>query len=167
MVRFFIEARTWDSTCPAQVLAQTNAILRRLPGRVALVTAFLGVIDGGLLRYANAGHVPPLVVDGADAGPEPVELRTSGLPLGVVDDLSFVPRELAFDPQHLLFAATDGLLEARRAAELFGQERVTAIVAAHAPTMSTQDLVELAYSEVQAFADVLSDDVAIIALRPT
>lgn len=168
MVRFFIEARTWDSACPAQVLAQTNAILRRrLPGRVALVTAFLGVIGDGRLRYANAGHVPPLVVNVAGAGGDPAELRTTGLPLGIVDDASFETRELAFDAEHLLFAATDGLLEARRRTELFGQERVTAIVTAHAATMSTQELVERAYAEAAAFADELKDDVAIIALRPT
>lgn len=168
MVRFFVEARTWDADCPAEVLAQTNAILRRrLPGRVALVTAFLGVIDGGMLRYANAGHVPPLVLDVAEPDVEPLELRTTGLPLGVVDDASFEAREVAFTAAHLLFATTDGLLEARREAELFGQERVTELVAAHAATLSTQELVERAYAEAEAFADELRDDVAIIALRPT
>jgi GAF domain-containing protein len=168
MVRFFIEARTWDSDHPAQVLAQTNAILRRrLPGQVALVTAFLGVIDAGTLRYANAGHVPPLVVHLAGEDAEPVELRTTGVPLGVIDDVAFEARELAFASQHLLFAATDGLIEARRGAELFGQERVTEIVAAHAARMSTQELVERAYAEAEAFAEELTDDVAIIALRST
>ena len=168
MVRFFVEARTWDADCPAEVLAQTNAILRRrLPGRVALVTAFLGVIDGGMLRYANAGHVPPLLVDVAEPDVEPLELRTTGLPLGVVDDVSFEAREVAFTAEHLLFATTDGLLEARREAELFGQERATELVAAHAATLSTQELVERAYAEAEAFADELRDDVAIIALRPT
>jgi serine phosphatase RsbU (regulator of sigma subunit) len=168
MVRFFVEARTWDSDCPAVVLAQANAILRRrLPGRVALVTAFLALIDGGRLRYANAGHVPPLGVDCADAAAAPVELPTTGLPLGIVDDVSFETREVAFGADNLLFAATDGLLEARRATELFGQERVTKIVASNACRLSEQALVELAYAEAQAFADQLADDVAIIALRPT
>ena len=168
MVRFFIEARTWDSDRPAQVLAQTNAILRRrLPGRVALVTAFLGVIDDGMLRYANAGHVPPLLVDLTGGDSEPSELRTTGVPLGIVDDATYESRELPFGAGQLLFAATDGLLEARRAGELFGQQRVTALVAAHGATMSTQELVERAYAEAEAFAEELKDDVAIIALRPT
>jgi hypothetical protein len=168
MVRFFIEARTWDSDCPAEVLAQTNAILRRrLPGRVALVTAFLAVIDHGVLRYANAGHVPPLITGARGEGPAPLELRTTGVPLGVVDDVVFESRELPFGAGQLLFAATDGLLEARRAMEQFGQERVAALVAAHAGTLGTQALVELAYAEAEAFADGLTDDVAIIALRPT
>ncbi|HEX6389614.1 MAG TPA: GAF domain-containing SpoIIE family protein phosphatase [Solirubrobacteraceae bacterium] len=166
MVRFFIEARTWDADCPGQVLAQANAILRRrLPGGVAMVTAFLGVIDGGVLRYANAGHVPPLVA--VPRGGELHELPTTGLPLGVDDDVVYAARELPFGPGALLFASTDGLVEARCDGELFGQARVSALVAAHAPLLGPQALVELAYAEARAFADELTDDIAIIALRPS
>lgn len=162
MVRFFIEARTWDSDRPAQVLAQTNAILRRrLPGRVALVTAFLAIIDGPVLRYANAGHVPPLLV--GEAG-SPEELLTTGLPLGVADDVTFEHRELPFGERDLLFASTDGLLEARRDGELFGQERIAALVSEHA-SLAPQKLVELAYAEAEHWAHELTDDVALIALR--
>jgi GAF domain-containing protein/GNAT superfamily N-acetyltransferase len=163
MVRFFVEARTWDSEQPAQVLAQANAILRRrLPGRVALVTAFLGVIDEGVLRYANAGHVPPLLV-GRDGPPR--ELPTTGLPLGVTDGVSFAQHELPFRPPDLLFASTDGLHEARRDGELFGQERVSALVGEHR-ALAPAELVALAYAEAEAWARELTDDVAIIALRP-
>jgi serine phosphatase RsbU (regulator of sigma subunit) len=165
MVRFFIEARTWDAHCPGQVLAQANAILRRrLPGGVAMVTAVLAVIDDGVLRYANAGHVPPLVT-AADPGAGMSELPTGGLPLGVEDDVAYAVRELPFGPGALLFASTDGLLEARRGGELFGQERVSALVADHAASLGEQALVELAYAEAAAFADALTDDIAIIALR--
>ena len=163
MVRFFVEARTWDSEEPATVLSQANAILRRrLPGRVALVTAFLGVLDAGILRYANAGHVPPLVLGRAGA---PRELPTTGLPLGVTDTVSFEQHELPFGHGDLLFASTDGLHEARRDGELFGQERVNALVAEHRE-LGAQRLVELAYAAAEAWARELSDDVAIIALRP-
>jgi serine phosphatase RsbU (regulator of sigma subunit)/GNAT superfamily N-acetyltransferase len=163
MVRFFVEARTWDSEDPAVVLAQSNEILRRrLPGRVALVTAFLGVIDGGVLRYANAGHVPPLLF-GRDGPPR--ELPTTGLPLGVTDSVSFEQHELAFGRANLLFASTDGLHEARLGGELFGQERVSALVGEHR-ALDPQSLVELAYAEAQSWAHELTDDVAIIALRP-
>ncbi|MEA2183482.1 MAG: hypothetical protein QOF69_2667 [Solirubrobacteraceae bacterium] len=162
MVRFFIEARTWDSDRPAQVLAQTNAILRRrLPGRVAMVTAFLAIIDGPVLSYANAGHVPPLLVGEVGA---PRELLTTGLPLGVTDDVTYGHRELPFGEHDLLFASTDGLLEARRGRELFGQERIAALVVEHA-SLDPQALVELAYAEAERWARALTDDVAIIALR--
>jgi GAF domain-containing protein len=162
MVRFFIEARTWDADRPAQVLAQTNSILRRrLPGRVAMVTAFLAIIDGPVLSYANAGHVPPLLVGEVGA---PQELLTTGLPLGVTDDVTYGHRELPFGEHDLLFASTDGLLEARRGGELFGQDRIAALVAEHA-SLDPQALVELAYAEAEHWARALTDDVAIIALR--
>ncbi|MEA2219757.1 MAG: hypothetical protein QOJ35_2383 [Solirubrobacteraceae bacterium] len=164
MVRFFIEARTWDSDRPAAVLQQTNAILRgRLPGGVALVTAFLAIIDGGVLRYANAGHVPPLVVGGG--GRPPRELPTTGLPLGVEDEAAFEHRELEFGSGELLFASTDGLTEARRDGELYGEARVSALVSEHAASLAPQALVELAYARAVAWARQLADDVAIIALR--
>ncbi|MDX6677384.1 MAG: hypothetical protein QOE31_1436 [Solirubrobacteraceae bacterium] len=164
MVRFFIEARTWDSASPATVLDQTNSILRsRLPGGVALVTAFLAIVDGDTLRYANAGHVPPIVVG---PGAAPVELPTTGLPLGVHDERRFQQRELRFGPGELLFASTDGLNEARRDGELLGQQRVAALVAEHAATLTPQELVELAYAHAVAWTPQLTDDVAIIALRP-
>jgi serine phosphatase RsbU (regulator of sigma subunit)/GNAT superfamily N-acetyltransferase len=164
MVRFFIEARTWDSEDPAVVLAQANAILRRrLPGRVSLVTAFLAVIDHGVLRYANAGHVPPLLLGRTG---EPLELPTTGLPLGVSDGVSFDRHDLPFGRADLLFASTDGLHEARRDGELFGQDRVSALVAANRHALAPQELVELAYAEAESWARELTDDVAIIALRP-
>jgi serine phosphatase RsbU (regulator of sigma subunit) len=163
MVRFFIEARTWDSECPATVLEQTNQILRRrLPGAVALVTAFLAIVDGERLRYANAGHVPPLLVA---AGGTLRELPATGLPFGVEDDARYEHGELAFGPGELLFASTDGLIEARRGGELFGQARVRALVAEQAAALSAQELVECAYASALSWAPQLGDDVAIIALR--
>ena len=64
MVRFFIEARSWDSLCPGKVLEQANSmLLGRLP-RDAFVTAFLGILTSDSLRYTNAGHLPPLHVRG-------------------------------------------------------------------------------------------------------
>jgi GAF domain-containing protein len=164
MVRFFIEARTWDSASPAKVLAQTNAILRsRLEERIALVTAFLAIVDDGVLRYANAGHVPPLVV-GRDR--EPRELAGTGLPLGIEDDVEYEHGELEFGSADLLFASTDGLFEGRRDGEQFGQARVCELVAEHAERLSPQELVELAYARAVAWTPQLGDDVAIIALRP-
>ena len=60
MVRFFVEARSWDTLSPAKVLEQANAmLLGRLP-RDTFVTAFLGILSRDSLSYCNAGHLPPL-----------------------------------------------------------------------------------------------------------
>jgi len=163
MVRFFVEARTWDSDRPAIVMSQANAILRtRLPHGVALVTAFLAIIDDGVLRYANAGHVPPLVVkrDGTVQ-----ELPTTGLPLGIEDDVEHDEHALVLEPGELLFAATDGLIEARREGELFGLDRVRELVADHGTQVHPQALGALLHASADGWAQQLSDDVAIIALQ--
>ena len=62
MVRFFVEARTYDAADPAEVMSQTNALLRgRLPG-ITFVPAVMMVIDEHGIRWCNAGHTPPLLI---------------------------------------------------------------------------------------------------------
>jgi GAF domain-containing protein len=164
MVRFFVEARTWDSDRPAEVLAQTDAILqRRLPGGIALVTAFLAIVDAGVLRYASAGHVPTLLV-GPDGAVR--ELERTGVPLGVDGGRPYGETEVPFGPADTVFASTDGLVEARRDGEQFGQERLSALVAGLVPRLGPQALVERVHADVEAWADGLTDDVAVLALRP-
>jgi GAF domain-containing protein len=161
MVRFFIEARTWDSESPAEVLAQTAALLHhRLPS-ASFVSAFMGVIDGGRLRYANAGHGSTVLLPAA--GGERA-LRATGLPLGV-GDARWGEEELEFGLGDVLFAATDGLAEARREGRFFGEARLPALLAEHARRLGPEALVALVRREVEAWAPELDDDLVILALR--
>jgi GAF domain-containing protein len=162
MVRFFVEARTWDSERPSEVLSQTDLLLRqRLPSG-CFVAAFMGVVAGGRLRWANAGHAPP-VLFGADG---PQALAATGVPLGVEDDARYEERDAPFGPGDVLFAATDGLLEARRDGAFFGDQRLMAVVAERGRLLTPSELVEEVHHEVQAWAPQLNDDLVLLALRP-
>ena len=164
MVRFFVEARAFDSDSPAEVLAQANRILRgRLPA-AGFATAFLAVVDGGRMRYCNAGHPPPQVLR-AQAGE--VDLSGGGLPLGVDPAGEYIERELEFGPGDTLFAATDGLLEARRERSFFGDARLPELLAEHGRTLAPQALAELAQAEAQRWAARSHDDVAVLVVRRT
>jgi GAF domain-containing protein len=161
MVRFFIEARSWDTLRPEQVLEQANAmLLGRLP-RDAFVTAFLGILSRDSLRYTNAGHLPPLHVRDGSAHP----LDSHGLPLGVLDDQSYTSSELRLEPGDLVFAHTDGLIEARRAGEMYGAERLAQLVVGAAGSQSPTDLVRTVHEDVMGWADGISDDTVALALR--
>ena len=92
----------------------------RLPADT-FVTAFLAVLGGNRLVYANAGHLPPLV-SRAGRSAEPLEVR--GLPLGVDPCARYEERELHLTAGDLLYAYTDGLIEARRGDEMFGMQRL-------------------------------------------
>jgi serine phosphatase RsbU (regulator of sigma subunit) len=161
MVRFFIEARSWDTLCPANVLEQANAmLLGRLPSDT-FVTAFLGVMSGDSLRYCNAGHLPPLHVQSGAAS----ALEGHGLPLGIVEGQRYGSGEVRLEPGDLVFAYTDGLVEARRSGEMYGAERLARVVASSASARGPQELVRAVHEDVAGWADAISDDAVALALR--
>jgi hypothetical protein len=161
MVRFFVEARSWDEASPAAVLAQANSMLSgRLPSD-SFVTAFLGVLSEHSLRYANAGHLPPLVVSPDATRP----LEAGGLPLGVGAATRYAESELALPQGELLFTYTDGLAEARRSGEVFGHERLAELVTELARRHRPAELVGSVHAEVAGWAGGLTDDAVALALR--
>jgi GAF domain-containing protein len=163
MVRFFIEARSWDTLSPAEVLEQANAmLLGRLP-HDAFVTAFLGILSRDSLKYCNAGHLPPLHVRDGSARP----LDGHGLPLGVLESITYSSSELELERGDLVFAHTDGLIEARRNGKMYGEERLAQLVVAAAATHSPRELVRAVHEDVSEWADAISDDAVALALRRT
>ena len=162
MVRFFVEARAWDTESPAEVLAQANRILRTRLRRGGFATAFLAVIEDGRVRYCNAGHPPPCLLR-ADGSSQ--SLPGSGLPLGIEADGQHEEREVAMELGDVLFAATDGLLETRRAGAFFGDDRLSELLSEHGRTTPPQQLAELVFAAAQEWAPVLHDDVVVLVLR--
>src|SRR4051794_684179 len=161
MVRFFVEARSWDSAEPSVVLEQANSMLMsRLPSDT-FVTVFLGVLVPDGLRYCNAGHLPPLLLrDGSSE-----QLSGHALPLGIDDEPGYVDSELRLAPGDLVFAYTDGLAEARRSGELYGLKRLQALVRERGVGLAPQELVRSVHEEVAAWGGGLADDCVALALR--
>ena len=163
MVRFFVEARTFDCDRPAEVLRQTNQILcSRLPEGL-FVPVFLAIADGRGLRWCNAGHPPPQLIR-ADGG-ETAGLGTTGLPLGIDPAAGYEERECTLSPGDALVAATDGLWEARRDGVQFGDARLGELLAAHGRALAPQALAELLRDEAHAWAPQLDDDLVVLAVR--
>ena len=161
MARFFIEARGLDSAEPSEILTQANAMLHdRLPSD-GFVTAFLGVLSGSQLRYCNAGHLPPLLVRDGEGAP----LSGHGVALGIERSPGYRDAEVELRPGDLVFAYTDGLIEARRSGEVYGAERLTRLVSQRSGALSPEELVRFVTEEVSAWADGLSDDAVALALR--
>jgi hypothetical protein len=161
MVRFFVEARSWDAESPAQVLEQTNAMLAgRLPSDT-FVTVFLAVLTPGSLRWASAGHLPSLHLSGESV----TELEATGLPLGVDESPHYGERELALAEGDLVLAYTDGLVEARRAGKAFGPRRFRKLVERLASKEAPAALVRAVHDSVAEWSGGLSDDAVALAIR--
>jgi serine phosphatase RsbU (regulator of sigma subunit) len=151
---------------PAEVLSRVNRFIHSSvdPGR--FVTAFLAVIDPatGELRYSNAGHDAPLLVE-TDGAIRP--LTEGGLLLGLLPQAHYPEATCTVAPGALLIAYTDGITEAQDAAgEFFGSERLESTLRA-CTSRSCQQVLDCIVREVRAFSPPGSqhDDITLILAR--
>jgi sigma-B regulation protein RsbU (phosphoserine phosphatase) len=116
---------------PGGVLDFTNRHFFTRRGRSHLITAFGCVFDPGtgLLRYANAGHPPPLVKRTRQGGRLEWLDASVGIPIGVFPDFTWEEATCPFGRDDLLVIYTDGVIEAAsESGEHFGSERLAAAV---------------------------------------
>lgn len=114
---------------PARILDAVDFHLRSRRSN-ALATAFVGIIDPvrNTLRYAGAGHPPPLL----RCNGELLELYSTGLPLGLRDEHApQQAQEVSLDHCDLLVLYTDGLTEATRDLS-FGEQRLALLASSEA-----------------------------------
>nr|WP_308288171.1 SpoIIE family protein phosphatase [Streptomyces corallincola] len=96
---------------PAQLLSWLNIVAHHLTGAVT-ATAVCGLYDAErrTLRWARAGHLPPVLVRDAEAGALPT---LKGILLGAVPDAVYEETELQLAAGDTLLMYTDGLIERR------------------------------------------------------
>jgi serine phosphatase RsbU (regulator of sigma subunit)/anti-sigma regulatory factor (Ser/Thr protein kinase) len=95
---------------PAAVLARANELLHGDIPPNMFVTCLYAVLEPatGRLVYANAGHDLPYV-----RGERGVrELRATGMPLGLMADMTYDEKETVLDPGEGLLLHSDGIAEA-------------------------------------------------------
>lgn len=112
-------------TPPGALVARLNDVLFASSSSSRYATLFYGEYDAGTraLRFANAGHHPPLVV-GRDGARE-VDGSTGGLPIGLFEGTTYDEGRVELRPGDLVALFTDGVVEAPDPAGTeFGAERL-------------------------------------------
>ncbi len=159
--RFRSEARR--GLGPSELLRALNRQLVQLEQPEKFVGLLCARVDvrRGRVGFANAGLTPPLIRrrDGRFE-----EVTAGGVLLGVRSDAAYRDcwMELARGDVAVLY--TDGLTEARRGEELFGVERLAAVLGEHAGRRASEILAAV-LREVRAFADQPLDDLTLVVLR--
>ena len=99
-----------------------NSAIRRSASAVCVCAAFVGCYseDFGTICYVNAGHTPGLLRQGNEV----VELRATGLPLGLFAASTYEAPIAFVAPGGALLLASRGVVEAMRRKEEFGIRRV-------------------------------------------
>ena len=124
-LRSALAANLVNGQQPADALEQLDLFARRVEGAMAS-TVVCATIDcrTGDLRYACAGHPPPLV-----SGPDGVRLLADGrgTPLGVFGRPPFVEADDRLDPGETILLCSDGLFERRNEVIDDGMDRLAAV----------------------------------------
>jgi serine phosphatase RsbU (regulator of sigma subunit) len=108
----------------ARMLASVNRLFFECTAEGHFATLFLGEYDDRTrrLRYANCGHVPPLLLR-ADGVLE--RLGPTAMVLGIREDWACAVEEVALAPGDTLLICSDGATEARSpSGEEYGDQRL-------------------------------------------
>ena len=163
LVRHTIRAAAVREQEPSDVLRVVNHVLLHDTTDRFCTVALVRLRRSGATwtaRSASGGHPLPLV---ARAGGVEVAGRPGTL-LGVFPELKIVDTMFELAAGDALVVYTDGVVEARRGSEFFGEERLLAAVAsAH---RAHDDISGAVATEVASFgARGPSDDVVVVSLR--
>jgi phosphoserine phosphatase RsbU/P len=133
-----------------------------IAGRFATLVYMRLDASRGELRYANAGHNPPLL---ARTNGDVEALRSSGTVLGVFPDAQYSGAGIELRSGDRLLLYTDGITEARSAdGEEFGEERLSAALARHRH-LAAKDLHAAVAADVRQFATAgFEDDATLLAV---
>jgi phosphoserine phosphatase RsbU/P len=113
-----------EHTDPVEILGLLNEHIFRTTAPHQFATVFLGILDPvtGDLAYANAGHVPPVLLTGAA---QPRRLSAGGPPIGMLPELPLRGATCRIGAGDALLLCSDGVTECWDAAgEMFGETNV-------------------------------------------
>ncbi|MCQ2486071.1 MAG: SpoIIE family protein phosphatase [Clostridia bacterium] len=131
------------------------------------VTAWQGGIDlsDGTVRFANAGHNPPLVKH-SDGRFEYLKSR-AGLVLAGMEGIKYKMQEFKLEPGDIVYLYTDGVTEATNSSnELYGEDRLRDALNSR-DFESMEELCKFVKSDVDSFVGEAPqfDDITMVALK--
>jgi PAS domain S-box-containing protein len=149
---------------PGEILKQVNDnLFPDIPPNM-FVTCLAALLDSrtGRLQYANAGHDLPYVRNSAGVS----ELWATGMPLGLMPDMSYEEKEITLQPGESILLYSDGLVEAHSPQrEMFGFPRMQRYVGAHPEGAA---LIDSLLAELEQFTGEgweQEDDITLLTLQ--
>ena len=163
MAKFVFRSLAREHPEPSAFLAAANEVVLGEISAAKFITLLYLTIDPrtGELACASAGHPPPRVVAPGDS---PRPLAAAGLALGIEAGQSYHETRVQLDPGSAVVLYTDGLVEARREGELYGDERLDAALLGGADEPA-QELAQALVEDCRAFAGELGDDLAVVVIK--
>ncbi|MFH1754933.1 MAG: GAF domain-containing SpoIIE family protein phosphatase, partial [Candidatus Latescibacterota bacterium] len=150
---------------PVAMLTRVNTFLYNSTSPEEFATLYYGVIDleSGRLRYANAGHEFPFLLNNGQVA----SLSESGIILGCMEDYPYVESICQIPKGASLVLYTDGVTDSESSTgENFGDDRLRWVLEANADK-SAKDLCAKVLEEIAVFSKEGEslDDMSLIVLK--
>ena len=160
-LRHAMRAYALEGHSPAGVLDRLDRVVRSLDGgQMATLLYLVMEPDHGTVRFASAGHVPPLVI-GPDGEAEYLA-SASNPPLGVFESPNHTENVTELAPGSTIVLYTDGLVEERGVSIDQGLEALR--LAASQGVCHPDELCDRLVDAMLAI-HAANDDIAVLALR--
>jgi serine phosphatase RsbU (regulator of sigma subunit) len=166
MAKFVFRSLAREHPAPADFLATANDVVVDEIAANKFITMLYVTIDvaRGQVCCASAGHPAPRII-ARDGSVSTLEAR--GLALGIVTDQEYEEIQTPFAVGSVLVLYTDGVLEARREGEQYGEERLDALLARNAERPA-RELAQAVLEDCRRWSGGdLADDCAVVVIRRT
>ena len=166
MVKFVFRSVAREHSEPGEFLARANDIVCSELAVGKFVTMMYLTVDmpRGEFACASGGHpAPRLLLPGGAVEPVPA----AGLALGIDEGQTYETVRTPFESGATVVLYTDGVIEARRGRELYGEERLDRFLAENRELHAQQLAARLLADCKQFSGGELPDDCAIVVLRRT
>jgi serine phosphatase RsbU (regulator of sigma subunit) len=164
MAKFSFRALSRMHPEPADFLARTNEVIVDEIGVGKFITMLYVLVDpkARTISCASAGHPAARLVD-PEGNVTP--LAGHGLALGIEPDQEYETEQAELRAGVSVVLYTDGVPEARRDGEMYGEERLDELLRRRA-NLGPQELAEAILADCRSFAGgELGDDCALVCLR--
>ena len=163
MAKFVFRSLAREHPEPGGFLAAANEVVLSEIGTGKFITLLYLTVDprSGEVACASAGHPSPRVVR---PGLAPEGIDVTGLALGIEGGQRYATTHLRLEPGAVVALYTDGLPEARRAGELYGEKRLNDELLANVDRPA-QAIAEALVQDCREFAGELGDDLAVVVLK--
>lgn len=168
MTKSLFRAYSSQENMPDRIVVQVNNTICENNKNHMFVTLLAGVLDlkSGLLRYCNAGHEHPILIN-----KEATFLPVNHIfPIGFFSETKYVMQEVVIEPGTTILLYTDGVNEAKNADDnMFGHERILEEMnhAIKSNQLAPKVLIDQLTQSVNNFAGDTeqSDDLTMLAIR--
>ncbi len=169
-LRAFLRGQTVQRTTDLTALmANLNRLVYESSDSNRYATFFYAEFDAAsrTMNYVNAGHNPPMIFRWRNGAPEVFRLDIGGMVIGLIEDCEYSQGRVELEPGDVFVAYTDGISEARNAAdEEWGEDRMKNSVLAN-QSVAAPNLIERMMASADEFVAGAPqhDDMTIIVVR--